>query len=60
MHRGHGEPPRSAGAFLLAEAGLLDGRRAVTHWASCKLLDQRYGNLTVRSDLDVGGGQRRH
>jgi transcriptional regulator GlxA family with amidase domain len=39
-----------AGAFLLAEAGLLDGRRAVTHWASCELLDQRYESLTVEPD----------
>jgi len=39
-----------AGAFLLAEAGLLEGRRAVTHWASCDLLDQRYDNLNVERD----------
>jgi transcriptional regulator GlxA family with amidase domain len=39
-----------AGAFLLAEAGLLDDRRAVTHRASCELLDPRYGNLTVEPD----------
>ena len=39
-----------AGAFLLAEAGLLDGRRVVTHWASCELLDQRYKNVTVEPD----------
>jgi transcriptional regulator GlxA family with amidase domain len=39
-----------AGAFLLAEAGLLSGRRAVTHWASCDLLGQRYGTLTVEPD----------
>jgi transcriptional regulator GlxA family with amidase domain len=38
------------GAFLLAEAGLLEGRRAVTHWASCELLDQRYKSLTVEPD----------
>ncbi len=35
------------GAFLLAEAGLLDGRRATTHWRSCDLLAQRYPRLRV-------------
>jgi len=39
-----------AGAFLLAEAGLLRGRRVVTHWASCDLLNQRYGDLTLEPD----------
>jgi transcriptional regulator GlxA family with amidase domain len=39
-----------AGAFLLAEAGLLSGRRVVTHWASCELLDERYDSLTVEPD----------
>jgi transcriptional regulator GlxA family with amidase domain len=38
------------GAFLLAEAGLLDGRRVVTHWDSCEDLARRYPALTVDAE----------
>ena len=38
------------GAFLLARAGLLDGRRATTHWASCADLAERYPKVTVDPD----------
>ncbi len=38
------------GAFLLAEAGLLDGRRAVTHWGSCDALARRHPNVRVETD----------
>ncbi|MFJ3486247.1 GlxA family transcriptional regulator [Pseudomonas sp. NPDC090202] len=35
------------GAFMLAEAGLLDGHRVVTHWDSCAELARRYPALQV-------------
>jgi AraC family transcriptional regulator, transcriptional activator FtrA len=35
------------GAFVLAEAGLLDGRRTVTHWAECDELARRYPLVSV-------------
>lgn len=38
------------GAFLLAEAGLLDGRRVATHWQWCDLLQSRYKRLNVERD----------
>jgi transcriptional regulator GlxA family with amidase domain len=39
-----------SGAFVLAEAGLLDGRRATTHWGSCDLLAARYPSVRVDPD----------
>ncbi len=38
------------GAFLLARAGLLDGRRATTHWASCAALARAYPAVEVLPD----------
>ncbi len=35
------------GAFLLASAGLLDGRRATTHWTSAALLAERFPAVRV-------------
>jgi transcriptional regulator GlxA family with amidase domain len=39
-----------SGAFLLAEAGVLDGRRAVTHWAMCDALQRRFPAVRVERD----------
>jgi transcriptional regulator GlxA family with amidase domain len=38
------------GAFLLAEAGLLDGKRATTHWAQARDLQRAYPKLRVEED----------
>jgi transcriptional regulator GlxA family with amidase domain len=38
------------GAFVLAAAGLLDGRRATTHWSSCDRLDEKYPLVEVEGD----------
>ena len=38
------------GAFLLAEAGLLDRRRVTTHWAYCATLAARFPEVSVDPD----------
>ncbi|MBN3766322.1 helix-turn-helix domain-containing protein [Burkholderia sp. Ac-20365] len=50
-----------SGAILLAEAGLLDGYEATTHWAYCDLMTRRYPAVKVRSHRALvasGDGQR--
>lgn len=38
------------GAFLLAEAGLLDGKSVTTHWAHARSLQERFPNIHVDDD----------
>lgn len=50
-----------SGALLLAEAGLLDGCEATTHWAYCDVLRERYPAVKVRKHRALvvsGAGQR--
>ena len=39
-----------SGAFILARAGLLDGRRATTHWSMAEQLQQRFPQISVEAD----------
>ncbi|OIJ93076.1 GlxA family transcriptional regulator [Streptomyces monashensis] len=53
--RAHGPRARRlvsvcTGAILLAAAGLLDGRRATTHWAYCDKLARDHPAVTVEPD----------
>jgi transcriptional regulator GlxA family with amidase domain len=38
------------GSFVLASLGLLDGKRATTHWAACDLLQKQYPNVRVERE----------
>ncbi|WP_448552921.1 GlxA family transcriptional regulator [Thalassotalea montiporae] len=43
----------STGSFFLAEAGLLDGKSATTHWASAEQFSQCYPNVSLNSEQHI-------
>ncbi|MDG5976753.1 AraC family transcriptional regulator [Hydrogenophaga taeniospiralis CCUG 15921] len=50
-----------SGALLMAEAGLLEGEDATTHWAYCDVLAQRHPGIRLhrrRALVTAGEGQR--
>ncbi|HEY2162749.1 MAG TPA: helix-turn-helix domain-containing protein [Gemmatimonadaceae bacterium] len=62
LRRAHGRGARvmsiCTGAFVLAEAGLLDGKRATTHWQDAPDLARRYPKVRVDPNvLFVDEGQ---
>jgi transcriptional regulator GlxA family with amidase domain len=54
LRRASGRARRVAGVctggFVLAEAGLLDGRRATTHWYYARDMQQRFPDIRVEDD----------
>jgi AraC family transcriptional activator FtrA len=46
-HRGQRIVSLCTGAFILARAGLLDGRRATTHWSECETLARQHPLVQV-------------
>jgi transcriptional regulator GlxA family with amidase domain len=50
-----------SGAMLLAEAGLLEGQEATTHWAYCDVMERRYPSVRLhaqRALVVTGDAQR--
>lgn len=41
----------SGGAWVMAASGLLDGRRAATHWSRAHVLAERYPQVTVDANV---------
>lgn len=47
-----------SGAFVLAEAGILDGRRATTHWIYARALQEQYPLAKIEQDrIFINDGQ---
>jgi transcriptional regulator GlxA family with amidase domain len=54
MHQGGSDVASiCTGAFVLAEAGLLDDKTATTHWAAQDMFRQRYPRVKILSDQIV-------
>lgn len=48
----------STGAYVLARAGLLDGRRCALHWESAPAFAEAFPNIAVSSEIFVIDGNR--
>lgn len=50
FHNGSDIASNCSGAFFLAEAGLLDGKEATTHWGYADLFSKRYPKVNLRAE----------